>query len=153
MRPTLLKRIFSVIVFFFGLNLVLWLLNWGLTLFLNDIMLPVFDWFNDRSLTIKLILLFTGLTGLATIMMGLFNVIPAIIAWLAQNYLYISNTIVIMSWLLVVPNIIYTLYDMRDVFNSISGFWMWIEFIMVLYFVIHVNSLFIMKKAYNENNH
>jgi hypothetical protein len=121
-----------------------------MSLFLNDVILPVFDWFNDRSLLIKILLFITGLAGIASFLMALFRAMALIISHLTQTHLYISTTIVVISWIQVTLNIISILSKMGDIYRSTHGFWMWIEFIMIITFIIQVNWLFIMKKTYNE---
>lgn len=150
MRPSLSIRVLTSILYLIILNIVLIALNWGIGVFLTFVMIPVFDWFNDLSLWLKIVLFITGVTGFATLLMNIFSIIPALLSAFIQSYLYISTTIIVMSRVFVIGNIIYSLIHLGRVFESLEGFWIWVEFLMLMYFIIRVNSLFIMRKLVNS---
>lgn len=138
------KNTLLSIVYVIMLTVLLLLINAGFSWLFNNVLSDMFNWFNERSLLLKIILLVIGATIIVKLVLSLLTVIAA-----SLNIFVLSKfpTNTFTEWasiLLVWASAIYTtivLWKLPDGYD----FWIVIELLFLTYFIFGINFIFIKK--------
>lgn len=143
MKPNLFRSVLSTLIYPVVLFFILWgnnlLINWGLKAFI----LPFFGWFYNLGFLFKL--LFISIIGSTSLLLvfGLLMWLTAMIG-MVLSYVFIYNRAVyIISIILVLINFTGSAIDMWAFIKF--DFWGVIIWLMLLYFVFHMNWAFVFR--------
>ena len=138
-----IKHFFLALLYIVVLSTVLYGVNWLTELTIRKIIGPLFLWFLDLQLIWKLLLLFFGGTIMFGFFLGLINRLAAIVSTLLNIIFPYNKAMVIISYILVILNIIVLEIAFWPLFNW--DFWIICLWFIIAAFILQVNLIFIFR--------
>ena len=144
------KNIFSSVIFFVVLILEAILIDYLLGLILDHFGFAVINWFNSISIFWKIVIIFLGGGALFFGIMALFVNLSAIVNRFFFQLFPHNHFVHISSIIIFVANTLFGIKVLWDSFPSFS-FWLVLNFILFLGFVLMFNSILLMPNFRNKD--
>ena len=137
-----LKNILLSIVCVIVVGVLLILINTGFSWFFNNVLSSMFNWFNERGLIIKILLLLIGISVILTLALRIFTFISAL---LANIFLHKMPNNYFTQWGAFLLFIGSTYYSIRELWRLPDGFdfWIVVELLIISFFIIGFNFVVI----------
>lgn len=131
------------------LIIMMGLTDYLLYLLLNHVIYDVFNWFNGLSFFWKFTLLVIGAGSIFSLVFSFFNAISNALNAFAF-YFFPSNAFTLISSIILF--LINIWIGIRAIWDSIShfNFWTTIEFIMLVFFLLSINAIFVDRHKMKE---
>lgn len=145
-----IRNIFLSILYVIIAAILILLVNMGLGWFLNNIALPILNWFNNLNFFFKLFLLLIGGMSLFISLLTLTSKLTTILGGLIFNKLPQNYFTLITSFILAIGNAIWNIYLLwtSDIkFN----FWSVCELIILSFFVLSFSAIILPAKDQMSN--
>jgi hypothetical protein len=116
------------------------LLNIAMEWFLNNVIISMFNWFNQLSLFWKIIAFFLGGTIILSLVVGLFKMVGTVLSFLIFGRLPENNFTVVFSLLVFLLSCYLMISSVWQITPSFTV-WIFLEFIVLVVFILSINSV------------
>lgn len=143
-KEILLSVLYMIVAPIFNL-----LIYFSIFWFLENVVIDLLNWFNLLNLWIKIISIFLGIGIFFGLILNLGNIFINLVNILIWKIFPINIFTQIIAFLLAIYNIVYLIWGFKKLVPY-WNFWYKIEFIIIVFLIISINSVLVPMKRYYE---
>lgn len=133
-----LKNIVLSFLYIITVAALLLLVNTGFSWLFNNVFSDMFNWFNERSLAIKIILLLIGIAAIVKLALNIFTLLSSVLGNILLKK-FPSNYVT--HWVSFILFVVSVYYNIKELWRLPDGYDFWIiaELLLISFFIIGFN--------------